>query len=91
VQAAHELIDSRRLGRAGAAHEDGLADEQWVAEDFESGVAQRRAGRDHVGNHVGHFEPHGRLDGAVEADHPSLDALSGEMGRHDAGVSGGDT
>ena len=70
LQAAQQL---RRpaVARARRPRRTSTADEsqQRLADGYQAGLAQRGAGLDHVGDHVGHAEADRVLHRAVEPDH----------------------
>jgi hypothetical protein len=89
AQAPQQRLRAVGLGRS--ADEHGLRLEQHGAEDLQPGLAQRRAGRDDVGDGIGDAELHGGLHRAVERHEVDRDALLVEeavdearVGRRDA-------
>ena len=77
--AAEDLEAVGHLAAAADQHRLGVQDR--LAEDLQPGRAQRGAGLDDVGDHVGDAELDAGLDGAVEADDGGVDAVVGAGSR----------
>jgi hypothetical protein len=75
---------------ARAGEEHGLAGHDRLAEGLEPCLAQRGAGLDDVGDHVGDPEPDRGLDRAVEVHHLGADAALGEVVLDEVLVARGD-
>ena len=64
--------------------------ENRLPDDLQARVTQRRAGLDHISDHVSDAEPDCGLDSAVQTGHFRVDALVGEVLGYQAGVRRGD-
>ena len=89
LQPAAQDLDGRRSRAVLAADQHRLAAQDRLAEDLEALVAQRGAGLDDVGDDVGDPEGDRGLDGAVEPDHVTADAVLGQVRLDQPGVAGG--
>lgn len=54
-------------------------------------LAQGAAGADDIGDHIGHPELDGNLDGTVQPDDLGFDAFGGQILSDQVGVRGGDS